>query len=96
MLFFFQCSLRESQMKLGRAWAFPPLAENETIISSSLADTLALSTGDSIHLTVNISRYLKDYSNAQLLSLLHSLLPISRLMGIQNSTVEDSDEMEQV
>lgn len=83
-------------MKLGRAWAFPPLAENETIISSSLADTLSLSVGDSIYLAVNISRYLKDYSNAQLLSLLRFFLPISRLMGIQNSTVEDSDEMEQV
>lgn len=61
-------SERESAMKLGRAWNYPPLQESETIISSSLANALSLSPGDTLHLSVNISRYLDTIADDQLLS----------------------------
>lgn len=50
-------------MNFGRSWNFDPLQQDEAIISSSLMDSLSISAGDLIHVSVNLSRYLVPLLN---------------------------------
>ena len=50
-------SAREQQIGIGRSWKYDLLQSNEAIISSSLLDSLSLSIGDLIRVTVNLSEY---------------------------------------
>lgn len=49
--------MREQQIGIGRSWKYDLLQSNEAIISSSLLDSLSLSIGDLIRVTVNLSEY---------------------------------------
>lgn len=51
-------SAREQQIGIGRSWKYDLLQNNEAIISSSLLDSLSLSIGDLIRVTVNLSEYI--------------------------------------
>ena len=51
-------SIHEKEIGLGRAWKYPPLGENDVILSTSLTDAMKAHIGDSILLRINISHYL--------------------------------------
>lgn len=59
-------SVHEQSIHLGRAWKFPPLQDNEVILSTSLADAMELRVGDALSLRVNISQFLATIPDDQL------------------------------
>ena len=56
-------SIHEKEIGFGKSWKYPPLNENEVIISSSLASSTNTQIGESLLLTMNLSKY---FSNSNL------------------------------
>ena len=56
--FLFIDSIHEKEIGLGQSWKYPPLGENDVILSTSLADAMNAHLGDSILLRINISQYI--------------------------------------
>ena len=59
-------SVYEKEINFGRSWDYPPLGENEVIISSPLADAMDIRVGDSIQVDVNISQLIADVPDSRL------------------------------
>lgn len=93
-------SAREQQIGIGRSWHYDLLQSNEAIISSSLLDSLSLSVGDLIRVSVNLSDYIMPqleqlnityenlselYSNCCAMILSNSLLHIDHSFKIVDS-----------
>ena len=76
-------SVYEKEINFGRSWDYPPLGENEVIISSSLADAMDIRVGDSIQVDVNISQLIADVPDSRLEQYLEwSVMSIDYSKGI--------------
>ncbi|KNB45141.1 hypothetical protein JH06_1263 [Blastocystis sp. subtype 4] len=85
-------SVHEKEINFGRSWDYPPLGENEVIISSSLADAMDINIGDIIQVDVNISQWIATVPDSSLEQYPEIECDDCRLFKGENATMVD-DEM---